>query len=192
MNNTLVIYDTTGYILQQMNGNVREPVGVPFLWIEIPEGQYVSSVDVNSEIPVPVFKKYGSFDYENATLEEVKAHQIELSKLTLENYLSSNTITSICHGSTEKQYTITKEKQTLLTQMILITQMAAQSNITYQSSWNAAGEACTYDWTLEELKQLAFEIEIIVRPLVSQQQTMEAKITAATTKDEILAVDITF
>ena len=37
--NTLIIYDSTGYIITEMSGAVREPVGVPFLWVEIPIGK---------------------------------------------------------------------------------------------------------------------------------------------------------
>lgn len=63
---------------------------------------------------------------------------------------------------------------------------------TFQPSWNARGEVCTYDWTLEELIVLGADIEAVVRPLVSAQQTMEAQIVSATTKEEILAINITF
>jgi hypothetical protein len=54
--------------------------------------------------------------------------------------------------------------------MILITQVAQQSVIDYQASWNATGEDCTYDWTIEGLKQLAFEIENVVRPLINKKK----------------------
>lgn len=47
--NALVIYDETGYILSVRSGEPapREPVGVPFLWVEVPNGKYVESVDVS-------------------------------------------------------------------------------------------------------------------------------------------------
>lgn len=63
---------------------------------------------------------------------------------------------------------------------------------TFQPSWNARGEKCTYDWTLEELVILGADIEARVRPLVSLQQSMESQIMTALTKEEILAVTITF
>lgn len=63
---------------------------------------------------------------------------------------------------------------------------------TFQPSWNARGEECTYDWTLEELVILGADIEARVRPLVSLQQSMESQIMSALTKEEILAVTITF
>lgn len=43
---TLIIYDATGFIIFQASGGVREPVGIPFLWVEVPEGKYISGVDV--------------------------------------------------------------------------------------------------------------------------------------------------
>lgn len=42
---TLVIYDSTGYVITQMSGSVREPVGIPFLWIEVPEGKRIKLTD---------------------------------------------------------------------------------------------------------------------------------------------------
>ncbi len=133
-----------------------------------------------------------SIDTDTATLDEVKTYLIVKSKENLESYITAHPITSSCHGGVEKQYTITKDKQTLLTQMILITQVALSVGVEYQPSWNAQGEPCTYDWTLQELQQLAFEAEAIVRPLISHQQTIEAEINTAGTKEDALAVDITF
>lgn len=44
--NTLVIYDNTGYIIQQISGSIREPQGgVQFIWVEIPEGKRLVSID---------------------------------------------------------------------------------------------------------------------------------------------------
>ena len=62
----------------------------------------------------------------------------------------------------------------------------------FQPSWNARGEVCTYDWTMEELIILGADIEAKVRPLVSLQQSMESQIMSATTREEILSVKITF
>lgn len=62
----------------------------------------------------------------------------------------------------------------------------------FQPSWNARGEVCTYDWTLDELIILGADIEAKVRPLVSLQQSMESQIMSATTREEILSVKITF
>lgn len=44
---TLIIYDETGYILSTRSGEPapREPIGVPFLWVEIPEGKRIKITD---------------------------------------------------------------------------------------------------------------------------------------------------
>lgn len=45
--NTLIIYDETGYILSTRRGepSPREPIGVPFIWIDIPEGKRIKITD---------------------------------------------------------------------------------------------------------------------------------------------------
>lgn len=55
---TLIIYDSTGYIISQMSGDVREPVGIPHMWVEIPEGKRLSAIDVMGDEHVPVFEDY--------------------------------------------------------------------------------------------------------------------------------------
>ncbi|HEX2925680.1 MAG TPA: hypothetical protein VHP38_05410 [Ruminiclostridium sp.] len=53
---TLVIYDNEGFIISQMQGSsLREPIGVPFLWVDVPEGKYIKGVDVSERTHVPVF-----------------------------------------------------------------------------------------------------------------------------------------
>lgn len=125
-------------------------------------------------------------------LAVLKLQKIENSKQNLQEYLEKTKLVSSVHGGIEKNYSITSEKQQHLASMILTAQMALASGVEYNPSWNASGEECTYDWTLEELTQLAFEIEAMVRPLVSQQQTMEIAINSAVTIDELNAIDITF
>lgn len=188
----LVVYDTTGRIIYQGQGDVYEPVGIPKMRVTVPNGKRIVSINTAKEPNEPIFTDIMGIDPDTATLEQLKDYQVTKSKENLEAYLLANPITSSCHGGVEKQYTITKEKQALLTQEIAIVQMAIQAGIEYQPSWNAAGEACTYDWTLEELKQLAFEAVMVVKPLVSHQQTIEAQINAAQAKEDVLAVSIEY
>ncbi|MBS4171949.1 hypothetical protein [Bacillus sp. FJAT-49736] len=44
---TLVIHDNTGYVLSTISGepSPREPIGVPFLWVDIPEGKRIKITD---------------------------------------------------------------------------------------------------------------------------------------------------
>jgi len=55
MNSVLIIYDEVGYLISQMSGDVREPVGVPFIWVDVPEGKILAGIDVSSEVHVPIF-----------------------------------------------------------------------------------------------------------------------------------------
>ena len=167
-------------------------------WIEVEE---LPSEDA---LKLPAYKyENGSYSFDeekyNKTIEEkntrtlntAKKTLIAQSKQNLARYLATHTVTSTCHGEAA-EYSITSEKQSYLASMIMTAQMAQASGIDYQPSWNAAGQVCSYDWTLSELQQLAFEIESVVRPLVSKQQTMEMKLSAAKTLEELTAVDITF
>ena len=43
---TLVIYDNTGKIFFNAGGDIIEPVGIPFIWVEVPEGKRITGVDV--------------------------------------------------------------------------------------------------------------------------------------------------
>lgn len=189
---TLVIYDITGHIIQQNSGNVYKPQGIPFLEIEIPEGKILKSINTTKEPHEPVYRDITEINPDICTMEELKVYLIAKSKENLENYLATHPVTSKCHGGKEKQYSITKDKQVLLANMILMCQAAAQSGTEYQPSWNAAGEPCSYDWTVQELLQLAFEAEAVVRPLISHQQTIEAEINTASTKEDALAISVEF
>ena len=44
---TLIIYDSTGYIISQIQGEPlpREPQGVPFIWLDMPIGKRILITD---------------------------------------------------------------------------------------------------------------------------------------------------
>jgi hypothetical protein len=54
----LIIYDNEGYILSIQSGNPtpREPVGVPFMWVETPPNKTVTSINVSVTPHQPVFE----------------------------------------------------------------------------------------------------------------------------------------
>ena len=52
MERVLIIYDNTGFIVSQMSGNAREPVGIPFMWVDVPEDKRIVSVDPETGTPV--------------------------------------------------------------------------------------------------------------------------------------------
>lgn len=131
-------------------------------------------------------------DYTTLSLEDAIAFRVKESAAALSEYLAANPITSTCHKGIAAKYSITKDKQEYLQSMISVCTLAKQSGRPYQPSWNATGEVCSYDWTIEELVQLAMEIEATVRPLVSYQQTIENQIKKCTTMDELKAVVINY
>ena len=59
----IIIYDNNGKVWYNGSG-MGEPVGLPFLNVEIPEEQYIESVDVSSEPHKPVFRSYPKSDME--------------------------------------------------------------------------------------------------------------------------------
>lgn len=51
----LIIYDQEGIIVTQMSGDVRTPIGIPHMWVDVPQGKCVERVDVSGETHTPVF-----------------------------------------------------------------------------------------------------------------------------------------
>jgi len=45
--NTLIIYDNIGFVLDIRSGEPlpREPIGIPFIWVEIPTGKQINLTD---------------------------------------------------------------------------------------------------------------------------------------------------
>lgn len=125
-------------------------------------------------------------------LNDAIEYLVQQSKDELSTYLEDHPITSNVHGGVDAKYSITREKQNMLTSMILMTQMAKQAGLEYQPSWNTTNEPCTYDWTVEELQQLAVQIEATVRPLISLQQTIESNIRKATTVEDAIKAAVKF
>ncbi|NMA66270.1 MAG: hypothetical protein GX957_08535 [Clostridiaceae bacterium] len=73
--NSLIIYDQTGFIISQKQGtNLREPIGIPFIWVEVPQGKYVTSIDVSGETHVPVFE-----DLPKSEVQELKEQVADLN-----------------------------------------------------------------------------------------------------------------
>lgn len=74
MEKTLIIYDEEGHILSTRSGQPapREPIGVPFLWVDIPEGKRLKITD---GIGVDT-----SVTPHQAILEDIPPTEIELLK----------------------------------------------------------------------------------------------------------------
>ncbi|PYG84974.1 hypothetical protein LY28_03432 [Ruminiclostridium sufflavum DSM 19573] len=70
---TRIIYDKRGQIISQIQGSdLYTPVGIPYLDIEIPEGKYVTGIDVSATPNVAVFEDLQKTEIQNLKEENTK------------------------------------------------------------------------------------------------------------------------
>ena len=122
-----------------------------------------------------------------AQLEQQKEYKISYSKQALKDYLANNPMKWL----DGKYYSVTSEKQSLLTSNLALYQVSAAAGSAFKLTWNSTGEECT-EWTYENLCALALAIGSYVKPFVSAQQELEIKIKGCTTKDELNAIEIKY
>ena len=122
-----------------------------------------------------------------ADLDAIKAVKVVESKEDLEIYLIENPMT----WTDGNQYSVTAEKQSLLTSQLALYQTATAAGQPYALKWNTTGGECT-EWAYEELVALALAIGQYVQPLVSYQQAKEVSIMACETVEELDAIVIDY
>lgn len=110
-----------------------------------------------------------------AIIKPLIAAKIAQTKAVLAEFLAHNPLESSAHGGKTARYSVTSEKQALLTSEMLMAQGVAATGIAYEPKWNAAGQP-SEPWTLPELQQLALEIAAYVKPLVAYQQGLEVEL----------------
>ena len=76
---TLIIYDSTGTIYYQASGAVTEPTGIPFLWVDVPEGKYIKSVDISGATPTAVLEDIPKSDID-IKIQEIYVALAELAE----------------------------------------------------------------------------------------------------------------
>lgn len=126
-----------------------------------------------------------------AAFEENKRNKIYLSKELLESFLAENPLVSTAHNGTAGVYSVTKEKQMLMTSQYITYQIEKAANPESVLRWNESGKSCE-DWTEQEFLQLVLEIKAYVYPMMSYQQTLEEQIEACTTQEELDAIEIEY
>lgn len=77
---TLVIYDISGKVFYKAQGDIQEPTGIPFLWLEIPAGKILKNIDTTKEPHEPVFEDLPKTDMDNMK-EQLAAVQIALAEV---------------------------------------------------------------------------------------------------------------
>lgn len=142
--------------------------------------------------PIPEPEPYIPTEEELAILfAKNKKSKIEQSKQMLAEYLENNPIVSTAHGGMEGRYSVTSEKQSLMTSQYMTYQIEKEVNPNAVLTWNETGKACEV-WTEEEFLQLVLEIKAYVYPKVSHQQSIEEKINECTTQEELDAIVIDY
>ncbi len=124
---------------------------------------------------------------EPVTLADYKTAKVATSKAHLADYLAAHPLTY----ADGKQYSVTAEKQSLLTSALARHQIATAAGVQTALKWNATGEECT-EWAYADLAALALAIAAYVEPLVAQQQAVEVAINACTTIDAVKAITIAY
>lgn len=124
---------------------------------------------------------------EEQSLEPIKNNKISESKTALSAYLASHPL----QWSDGKYYSVTSEKQALLTSNLALYQISASAGQPFKLTWNSTGDECV-EWTYEELAALALAIGTYVKPFVSRQQELEIAIKACTTMEELNAIEINY
>lgn len=77
---TLIIYDTTGKIFFQAQGNIQEPTGIPFLYLEIPEGKVLKSINTTKTPHEPAYEDLPKTEVQILN-EQVAALNIALAEM---------------------------------------------------------------------------------------------------------------
>jgi hypothetical protein len=112
------------------------------------------------------------------TLEEVKAEAIMESRLILAQTLETPIEFS------GKLYSVTLEKQNLLSAQLGLFGLNAQAGAPTPLTWNATGEPCE-PWEFEQLLTLSNTIAAHVKPLAQMQRDAEVNINKAKNEKEV-------
>ena len=124
-------------------------------------------------------------------ITEDKLYKIQQSKENLAKYLEEHPLYSNCHGGEYDYYSVTQEKQNLLTSAYTSYKVLEQAGLNPVLTWNATGKPCSI-WAEEEIVQLIAEVQAYVYPLIKKQQLIEVAIINCTTVSEMKEVSINF
>lgn len=124
---------------------------------------------------------------EEVVLDRIKDAKITQSKNALSAYLAEHPI----QWTDGKYYSVTSEKQALLTSNLALYQISTAAGQPFKLTWNSTGDECV-EWTYDNLAALALAIGVYVKPFVSHQQEIELAIKACTTNAEVDAIEISY
>lgn len=162
--------------------NITIPKSFPFVDIKVEEIDGVQTVTEMSGHEIIVDK-----EEMKAKLAKTAKVKITESKTALAEYLAAHPL----QWTDGKYYSVTSEKQALLTSNLALYQISTSAGQSFNLTWNSTGDECV-EWTYEELAALALAIGTYVKPFVSRQQELELAIKACTTMEELDAIEINY
>jgi hypothetical protein len=112
------------------------------------------------------------------TLDDIKGESIEETRRLLAHALETP-ITFV-----GKQYSVTMEKQNLLSAQLGLYSLNVAAGATPTLTWNATGEPCE-PWDFADLLSLSNAIAMHVTPLAQLQRDVEVSINEAATEDDV-------
>ena len=129
----------------------------------------------------------GQVPSEEESIATAKDYKITESKTALSEYLAEHPL----QWSDGKYYSVTSEKQSLLTSNLALYQISSAAGTPFKLTWNSTGDECV-EWTYEDLSALALTIGTYVKPFVSHQQELELSIKGCKTQAELDAIEISY
>lgn len=129
----------------------------------------------------------GQVPSEEESIATVKDYKVTESKTVLSEYLAEHPL----QWSDGKYYSVTSEKQSLLTSNLALYQISSAAGTPFKLTWNSTGDECV-EWTYEDLAALALTIGTYVKPFVSHQQELELSIKGCKTQAELDAIEISY
>lgn len=175
------------------NGERKTDVTILYDKNLLPEGVLFLALDKEPEPPLdgkyilcltPNASEYYWEKVPEEDLTPLKEEKIKRSKEQLEIFLINHPLYSKAHNQTYDYYTITEDKQSLLTSEFMGYQVLKAAGVETNFTWNAQGKPCEI-WTEQEGVQLIGEIRAYVKPLIEYQQKKEILIQNAQTREEI-------
>ena len=157
-------------------------------------GTFEEVINPNGEIILTAEENYSNWKSNKDKQIDIctlKKQKIQESKEQLATWLANNPMESEIHNPEGEYYTVTQEKQTQLTQLLMLYTVSVQAGGEMQLTWNRTGGVCE-EWTYEELSTLSFQIAGYVLPRVKKQQQYEVRINECTTAEEVNEIEIEY
>ena len=196
---SLKIFKSNTLVSEYTKYNKYSGISLGEEYYDAQTGNYYTTMNISLAITdladqvANISKKLNTnIDYNLISLPEYKKYRINQSKEALAGYLEEHPLLSSAHNNVAAYYSVTKEKQDLMTQQYLSYQIAKAVDPEHAVlTYNATGEVCEV-WQETEFLQLIMEVKAYVYPLVSYQQTVEKVIMDCNTKDEVSDIIIDY